>query len=307
MGVQATVVFADLTDSTTFFELLGNERATQAVTRVTKWIGDVCEAHGGRVVKMLGDGVLAVFPLAPEAVQAMIEVQRGHHLRLAKWPPGLRMEIKAGIAHGEVVEVDSDCYGDAVNVASRLSNLSGASQVWVTGAVVDAIDDSHGLRFLSLGPIPLRGKAEVQPLYRVEWEEDIVSDFVTQQAVLAQAERDPALTSRLQLNHLEMARSFGPADMPIHLGRAEHAEVIVADPRVSRTHAKIEWRNGSFVLADVSSFGTWVRFAGSDTDVSLRREECPLHGSGEIALGVPLEDLSAPTVAFTVATGATQR
>ena len=61
MVVQATVVFADLTGSTAFFEALGNEKATRAVTRLTQWISDVCEAHQGRVVKKLGDGVLAVF------------------------------------------------------------------------------------------------------------------------------------------------------------------------------------------------------------------------------------------------------
>ncbi len=303
MGVQATVVFADLTDSTNFFESLGNEKATQAMMRLTKWIGDVCEAHGGRLVKTLGDGVLTVFPRARDATFAMIEVQRGHHVRLANWPAALRMGIKAGIAHGDVVEVDGDCYGDAVNVASRLCDLAGPSQIWINASVVDAIENSDGLRFLSLGPIPLRGKTEVQALYRVEWEEDIVSDFVTQQAALAQMDRDVALTSRLHLTHLDAARTFSATDMPVHLGRADQAEIVVADPRVSRTHARIEWRNGSFVLSDQSSFGTWVRFAGSDTDVPLRREECPLHGSGEIALGVPLDDLSAPTVAFSVVTG----
>ena len=61
MGLQSTVVFVDLTGSTAFYMVLGNEKATQAVTRLTQWIGDVCEAYHGRVVKKLGDGVLAVF------------------------------------------------------------------------------------------------------------------------------------------------------------------------------------------------------------------------------------------------------
>jgi len=306
MGVQ-TVAFADLTDSTAFFEMLGDEKATQAVTRLTQWIGEVCEAHRGRVVKKLGDGVLAVFAEAVDAADAMIQIQRGHRERLLKWPSTIRMEIKAGIARGEVVEVGGDCYGDAVNVASRLSDLSGANQIWVTESVVDQIEDEHGLRFLALGLVPLRGKAEALPLYRVEWEEDIVSDFVTQQAVLAQMARGPVTNTHIHLGYLDLAYTFGPGELPIHMGRVDHAELIINDPRVSRLHAKIEWRNGSFLLVDLSSFGTWVRFAGSDTDVPLRREECPLHGSGEIALGVPIGDLSAPTVTFTVATGHTMR
>ncbi len=307
MGVQATVVFADLTESTAFFEMLGNEKATIAVTRLTQWIGEVCEAHRGRVVKKLGDGVLAVFANAVDATDAVIQIQRGHQERLLKWPAAIRMEIKAGIARGEVVEVDGDCYGDAVNVASRLSDLSGANQIWVTESVVDQIEDAHGLRFLSLGPVSLRGKTEALSLYRVEWEENIVSDFVTQQAALAQIERDPGVASEIHLGYLDMGRTFGPPELPVHLGRVDHAEILVNDPRVSRLHARIEYRNGTFVLVDLSSFGTWVRFAGSDTDVALRREECQLHGTGEIALGVPIGDLSAPTVSFAVATGHTLR
>ena len=57
---EVTVVFADLTGSTGVFESLGNAKATKAITRLTQWIGQVCEANHGRVVKYLGDGVLIV-------------------------------------------------------------------------------------------------------------------------------------------------------------------------------------------------------------------------------------------------------
>ena len=73
---------------------------------------------------------------------------------------------------------------------------------------------------------------------------------------------------------------------------------VMNDPRVSRMHAKLSWYSGKFHVEDVSSFGTWVRFTGSDTDVPLRRDDCQLHGTGEIALGMPFNDISAPTVQF---------
>lgn len=301
MGVQATVVFADLTESTAFFEALGNEKATRAVTRLTQWIGDVCVANQGRVVKKLGDGVLAVFATASDAANAVIEIQRGHQLRLLNWPASIRMEIKAGIASGEVVEVDGDCYGDAVNVASRLSDLSGANQIWATEAVVEQMDDALGVRFLSLGPVTLRGKLEPLSLYRVEWQETGLGGNVTMQATLGQiSRRDGQSEGQIHLSYLNLSRTFNSGEMPVHLGRSAQAEFLVDDPRVSRLHARIEWRNGAFVLVDLSSFGTWVRFGGSDTDVPLRRDECLLHGQGEIALGVPFNDLSSPTVIFSL-------
>ena len=77
-------------------------------------------------------------------------------------------------------------------------------------------------------------------------------------------------------------------------------DVILNDPRVSRQHARIEWRNGSIVLVDVSSFGSWVRFAGGGADVLLRRKDCVLHGEGMICLGAPPGDGSVPTLSFSV-------
>jgi adenylate cyclase len=301
MGVHTTVVFADLTGSTALFETLGNEKAAEAVTRLTQWISEIFEVNAGSVVKKLGDGVLGVFPSAENALGAMVGMQRGHHRRLKRWPPEIRMEIRVGVASGEVVVVGGDCYGDAVNVASRLSDLSGAHQIWASESVVQQIPDTSRLRFRSLGPINVRGRTEALTVYQVEWEEDASPEMLTMQAAFPDAiPREDSVLGQIQLMWLDTHRSFSSTDLPVHLGRASDAEMYVNDPRVSRLHAKIDWRHGSFVLVDLSSFGTWVRFAGSDTDVHLRRDECLLHGRGEIGLGMPCNDLSAPTVRFNV-------
>ena len=77
--------------------------------------------------------------------------------------------------------------------------------------------------------------------------------------------------------------------------------MCVPDPRVSREHARIDWRNGAFVLTDLSRFGTWVRFEGFEP-VLLRRDTCLLHGTGQVALGVAFSDDSAPALAGYVGT-----
>lgn len=299
MLVQGTVVFADLSGSTALYETLGNAKAADAVTRLTQWICQIFELNTGRVIKTLGDGVLGIFSDAQLAVGAMADMQRGHRKRLSRWPPHLQLDIRVGIASGEVVEVDGDCYGDAVNVASRLSDLAGAHQILVTDAVVELIPLDTVLRFRGLGAINVRGRTEAPVVYQVEWEEEAQSDFLTMQPPLLQTGRneDPA-EGRIQLAWLDKEFAFRSAELPVHLGRSQDAQICINDPRVSRLHAKIDWRFGQFVLIDLSSFGTWVRFGGSDSDVALRREECLLHGSGEIGLGLPCSDLSAPTVRF---------
>ena len=124
MGVQATVVFADLFGSTGVFESLGNARATEAVTQITTWVGKVCTAHGGTVVKFLGDGVLAIFQDSRKAIGAVVDLQRSYQPLLAQMPTSSCMPLRIGLARGDVEFKDDDCYGDAVNIAARLESLA---------------------------------------------------------------------------------------------------------------------------------------------------------------------------------------
>jgi adenylate cyclase len=140
---EVTVVFADLTGSTGVFESLGNAKATQAITRLTQWIGKVCQAYRGHVVKYLGDGVLVVFPDNADAVDAVTELQRVHRERIRNWPDQLKMRLQMGVARGEIVEQDGDCFGDAVNLASRLSDLSGPDQILATDTVIQHLPPTH--------------------------------------------------------------------------------------------------------------------------------------------------------------------
>lgn len=302
-----TVVFADLTGSTGVFELLGNAKATDAVTRLTQWIGQVTTNHDGWVVKTLGDGVLSVFPTSTSALAAVVEMQRNHQLRVQRWPEPLRMKLKVGVATGEIVEVQGDCFGDAVNTASRLSDLAGPDGIWATDTAIKALGRSSSIRHRSLGPINIRGKAEPTVVFRVEWQEEVLSDFLTMPAMLplssAKGAKASASQSRIELAWLDVAGSFSIEQMPVHLGRVNEAEFVVNDQRVSRLHAKIDWRHGAFVLTDLSSYGTWVRFENSETELPLRRDECVLHANGEIALGAPFSDFSVPTVLFKIIGG----
>jgi adenylate cyclase len=302
MTASKTVVFADLTGSTGVFETLGNAAATQTITALTQWIGSVCQDYGGRVVKTLGDGVLMLFPDGATAIESVVQMQREHARRQFQRGRGPQMQLQIGVDSGEIVEVDGDCYGDAVNVAARLSDLSGARQIWATDSVVQQMRSAPpGAHFHSLGVVPIRGKAQERKVYRVDWQEDTSTDMMTLPAFEPQRSRAhsrPMPQGTIELRYLDLVHIFSTDDLPVHLGRAREAEFCVQDPRVSRLHARIEWRNGSFVLMDQSSYGTSVRFAGAPTDLTLRREECVLHDSGEIALGPEFGDFSIPTIQF---------
>lgn len=296
---EVTVVFADFTGSTGVFESLGNAKATQAITRLTQWVGSVCEQHYGRVVKYLGDGVLMVFSENADSLEAVTELQRIHRERIASWPEKLKMRLKVGMARGEVVVVDDDCFGDAVNIASRLSDLCGPDQILATDTVIQKLAPDSLVRFRSLGAMEIRGRVEACVVHRIEWQPEVLSEFFTVAATLAPLSMAAAATSTgIGLTWLDVDETFSVVSLPIYMGRDREAQFMVQDPRVSRKHARIEWRGGKFHLEDVSSYGTWVRFTASGAVLGLRRQSCVLLGEGEIALGASFDDFTAPTVTF---------
>ncbi|TWO70270.1 FHA domain-containing protein [Caenimonas sedimenti] len=305
MTARTTVMFADLTGSTGVFEALGNEAATQTITGLTNWIGQVCQQHHGRVVKTLGDGVLALFPDGENAIEAVVHMQREHEKRKKARGPAHLMDLQVGLDCGEIVEVDGDCYGDAVNVASRMADLSGGRQIWATDSVTGQVEyPAPGVRFHALGNVTIRGKAQQRKVFRVEWE-DLATDMMTLPGYAAPKAPGggPLAQGLIELTYLDQCQEFPAENLPVHMGRAREAEFVVNDRHVSRLHARIEWRNPTFVLVDLSSFGTSVRFTGAQTVLTLRRDECVLHDSGEIALAPSFDDLMVPTVNFSLAVG----
>jgi class 3 adenylate cyclase len=301
---ELTIVFVDLTGSVSVFETLGNDRATKAITKLTQWIGSVSTDNGGQVVKMLGDGVLLSFTNNLTAVETTTQIQQEHAKRLARWPNRLRLMMQIGIARGQVIQVDGDCFGDAVNVASRLSDLAGPEQILVTDAVIRQIEPRSGVRSRSLGPMRIKGRVELCEVFRVEWQTEMLSEFLTLPADLHQLSLEgESVFGGIELGWLNVNHAFNLTDLPLKIGRVPEADFVVNDPRVSRLHASIDVRSGNYVLEDISSYGTWVRFDGAENAIALRRQECLLHSDGDIAMGAPFTDFSAPRVSFKLVDG----
>lgn len=301
---ELTIAFVDLTGSVSVFETLGNDRATKAVTRLTQWIGSVGLENGGKVVKMLGDGVLLSFSNNRHAVETIIQIQQEHANRVARWPDRLKLMMQIGMARGQVVQIDGDCFGDAVNVASRLSDLAGPEQILVNDQVIRKLGARHGVRSRSLGPMRIKGRVEPAEVFRIEWQPEMLSEFLTLPADLhTLGSSSESLYGSIQLGWLDTSRAFNLTDLPLKIGRVPEADFVVNDPRVSRMHVSIDIRSGNYVLEDISSYGSWVRFDGAENAIALRRQECLLHSDGEIAMGAPFTDYSAPTIRFRLVDG----
>jgi hypothetical protein len=160
------------------------------------------------------------------------------------------------------------------------------------------------VRSRSLGPIRIKGRVEPTEVFRIEWQTEMLSEFLTLPADLhALRKSTESVFGGIELGWLDTSQSFNLTDLPLKIGRVPEADFVVNDPRVSRMHASIDIRSGNYLLEDTSSYGTWVRFAGTDNAIALRRQECLLHSDGEFSMGAPFTDISAPTVSFRLVDG----
>lgn len=299
--LERTVMFADLRGSTGLYETLGNAEATSVVTHTVGALCSTVAAHGGHVVKTLGDGLMAVFDRpqqALDAADAMHDtlarlVSRGGERGASSGLRGLRLQV--GMARGEVVEMAGDCYGDAVNVAARLLEHAGDNETLVTAEVLQGFAGEHRRRFRDLDRIRLRGRAEPVQVHLLS--KTGPPDEQTTQFGDVPPPEEP---QGLRLTWLDHCHEFDVQQLPVVLGRSPQASFCVDDSRVSRSHARIDWHSGAFQLTDLSFNGTYVRF-GTETEVlSLRRGTCALHGHGVIGLGASPLDVSPTIVRFEV-------
>jgi adenylate cyclase len=153
------IAFLDLSGFTRLTEERGDEVAAELAATLADLVQDASRPHGGRPVKLLGDGVMFHFPDASAAVECALElVERAPDEGL---PPA-----HVGVNVGPVVFRDGDYFGRTVNVASRVADRAGPHEVFVTDEVVAA---AGGIaRFTPVGEFELKGVARPLALHRAE-------------------------------------------------------------------------------------------------------------------------------------------
>jgi len=147
----AAILAADVVG---FSRLMGEDEAG-TLARLKTLRADVFEPktvkYGGRTFKNTGDGALAEFPSAVDAVQAAVEMQRSLAVRNADIPEGRRIVLRIGISLGDVMVDGDDLYGNGVNVAARMETLSKPGGVCISGNVHEHLLAGADFCFEDLG------------------------------------------------------------------------------------------------------------------------------------------------------------
>jgi adenylate cyclase len=161
-SIPPAIAFVDLAGYTRLTETGGDELAARSAARLAELADAAARPHGGRLVKLLGDGAMLHFQEPRGAVRATLDLMAA--IADAGLPPG-----HAGISAGSLVSRDGDFFGHTVNLAARLSAAAQAGIVLATREVVDAYAASDDeVRFESVGGLELKNVARPVAAFRVE-------------------------------------------------------------------------------------------------------------------------------------------
>lgn len=134
-------------DVSGFSRLMAEDEAgtlNQVLAQQQSLIAPAIRNHEGRIVKLMGDGVLAIFPSVISAVQAAAEVQAGA-------ARNRHLQLRIGITLGEVMIARGDVYGDDVNIAARLEALAPLGGVALSAAAYGQVQGRIPYAFEDLG------------------------------------------------------------------------------------------------------------------------------------------------------------
>lgn len=235
--------------------------------------------HRGRIVKLMGDGLLAEFSSVVEGVSCAAEIQRAMTARNAGRPAQHEMAFRIGVHLGDVIVEGDDLYGDGVNIAARLEAMAQHGAVCISRQAYDQVHKKLSLGYRNLGPQKLKNITEPIEVFAIQGDGLAVADERQEirycrtadgvrLAYAISGHGSPLVKTGNWLNHLEY-----DWDSPIwhhfFLGLSRNHRLIRYDPRGTGLS---DWD-----VPDIS-LEAWVNDLGTVIDAARLVEPFPLLG-----------------------------
>ena len=276
-----TILFADVSGSTRLFETKGDVEARRLIAAVLDALSLVCVRYGGRVIKTIGDEIMCTLPTAMDGLLAACDMQR----KMVRDINFVRdnLAVRIGLHHGAALEENGDVYGDAVNVAARMTSLAKREQIVTTAATVNGLTGK-----VSGDAQPRPGPGQRQAASDRDRRRGLAGGHLGHDHG---PERHPhrrwpgaAAGAKLILRHRGKVIELTENSEPFMMGREASNHLVVEADWVSRTHAQIEYKRGHFMISDRSTNATYVCI-GQDPELRLHRDELHLRKGGSISMG----------------------
>lgn len=276
--LSLAILFADISGSTRLYDTLGDKMALEKIEQCLTLLGKIAKRHDGDIIKTIGDEILCAFPTAAAAIDAAMAMQQELAEQVAAGKSTLRIRI--GLHFGEVIREGGDVFGDAVNVAARMAGLAAADQIMTTRSTAENLPPPLRSCIRYLGQTSVKGKREDIQICEAIWKAD--AELTMMPSTMPSVAR-VSRTATLTLSHAGRKLTLSAQQSTAVIGREKECDIAVDDPLASRRHARIELRNGKYILIDQSTNGTYLNQGGKVS--FLHREELPLNSSGIFSLG----------------------
>lgn len=273
---EVVVLFADISGSTRLYETVGDARAKEMIDECLEIMRKITVRQRGRVIKNIGDEIMCVFSDANHAHLAASDMQ----LKIAALPAisGIKRAVRIGLHVGKVIAEGGDVFGDTVNTAARMAALAKSDQILTTLATVQRLSPMLRESTRRIAALAVKGKGDDIEVCEIIWQMGADLTMATDSIT------EPAAAIELDLTHGTQRLALDQTSVELRLGRDASCQIVLADRKASRVHARIERRRDKFFLIDQSTNGTFITFEG-EAEIALRREETMLRGRGSIVFG----------------------
>jgi class 3 adenylate cyclase len=288
----AAVMFADISNSTHLYEVLGDAEARSFLGDCLSLLAGIVEDKKGTVIKTIGDEIMSSYSTADEAAEAAIAMQKGiEEKRFESGRNYPAINIRIGFNFGRVISEAGDVYGDAVNVAARLTALAKQRQIITSEYTAGCLSPKfrNSTRFIE--KCSIKGKSGEIGIYEIVWEHRDITMILE-----GFAQHRTEIRTYLELKCKEQVIKVDEIHAVVNFGRQNYNDIVIDDKRVSRSHAKIEYHRGKFILIDQSTNGTCLLVEG-ESPKTLIHDETPIFGKGYIGLGCN-PDPESPNVIY---------
>ncbi len=170
-GAPLTILFTDMESSTALTQRLGDARAHELVRKHNSVVREALAEHGGSEIKHTGDGIMASFTSASTGVACAVAIQRAlesHNQREGQPATLDPVHVRIGLNAGEPVAEDSDLFGTAVQLASRICARAEPGEILASNVVRELVA-GKGFLFADRGETELRGFEDPVHIYEVGW------------------------------------------------------------------------------------------------------------------------------------------
>jgi len=278
--LEVAILFADVVGSTQLYEQYGDVKASETVAHCLDVMKDATHQFNGKVIKTIGDEIMATFSSVDDAMGAASQMQARLSGEEAGGDDHIPVTIRIGCHFGPVVEEQNDIFGAAVHTANRMTSQAKAGQIVISGTTVDRMSPEWQAQTRQIDVATVRGRLDEVALFELLWQPEEATSMLP----TIEWESKSRNASRLVLTFRDTRVVVNDQKKQINMGRADDNDLVVKGNLISRIHARVEKRRGKFMLVDQSTNGTFLQNAHGE-ETFVRRDSTELNGEGVIGLG----------------------